>query len=32
VVGVNWSCGCGHHNGPNMAVCAACGRRPGVKV
>jgi len=24
-----WTCGCGHMNGANLAVCAQCGRRPG---
>lgn len=23
-----WPCGCGHTNGINLAVCAACGRKP----
>lgn len=23
-----WSCGCGHTNGINLAVCAACERKP----
>ena len=23
-----WYCGCGHTNGVNLAVCAACGRTP----
>ena len=23
-----WYCGCGHTNGCNLAVCAACGRTP----
>lgn len=25
---MNWQCGCGHVNGPNLAVCAACNRTP----
>ena len=25
----SWSCGCGHVNGCNLAVCAVCGRKPG---
>jgi hypothetical protein len=31
VLDAQWTCGCGHINGPNMATCAACGRRPGPK-
>lgn len=26
--GVNWCIGCGHHNAPNAATCALCGRGP----
>ncbi|KKN41438.1 hypothetical protein LCGC14_0723090 [marine sediment metagenome] len=25
-----WSCGCGHVNGCNLAVCGTCGRSPGA--
>lgn len=25
----DWLCGCGHWNGPNLSVCALCGRTPG---
>lgn len=28
----DWSCGCGHWNGPNLEFCAMCGRTPGDKV
>jgi hypothetical protein len=24
----DWYCGCGHWNGPNLSVCAQCGRTP----
>ena len=24
----DWQCGCGHWNGPNLAVCAVCGKKP----
>jgi len=24
----DWYCGCGHWNGPELAVCALCGRTP----
>lgn len=24
----DWYCGCGHWNGPNLAICAMCGRTP----
>lgn len=24
----DWCCGCGHWNGCNLSVCAACGREP----
>lgn len=24
----DWKCGCGHWNGPNLAFCAVCGRKP----
>lgn len=24
----DWYCGCGHWNGPNLSVCALCGRTP----
>ena len=26
---LTWYCGCGHMNGANLAICAACNRRPG---
>jgi len=26
--GGNWFCRCGHTNGPNLAHCASCERRP----
>lgn len=32
MVCTEWHCGCGHTNGSNLAVCAACGRKPGSKV
>jgi hypothetical protein len=25
----DWLCGCGHWNGPNLAVCAVCRLSPG---
>ncbi|MFA5724467.1 MAG: hypothetical protein WC979_09505 [Candidatus Pacearchaeota archaeon] len=24
----DWFCGCGHWNGPNLSMCAMCGRSP----
>lgn len=28
----DWLCGCGHWNGPNLATCAQCGRKPGEQT
>lgn len=28
---MTWNCGCGHTNGCNLNICAACGRKPGAK-
>lgn len=27
----DWQCDCGHWNGPNLATCAQCNRRPGER-
>lgn len=27
----DWQCGCGHWNGPNLAVCAVCDRKAGLR-